>query len=56
MNLIAGNISLNEFVSSDSMALLLEAMGLSALRAGIQQSREDVIRETSEKPRFRRAE
>ena len=36
LNLITVDITLNEFISSDSMMLLLEAMGLSSLRAGIK--------------------
>jgi hypothetical protein len=35
LNLITGDISLNEFIFRDSMTLFLEAMGLSALRAGV---------------------
>jgi hypothetical protein len=51
-NLIFGDISLNEFFSSDSMNLLLEAMGLSTLRAGIKQSQQDAIFEVVKKINF----
>jgi len=52
LNLFIGDISLIEFMSSDSMALLLEAMGLSALRAGVKQNQEDVIHEVVKKINF----
>ncbi|MBC8284618.1 MAG: hypothetical protein H8E32_12450 [Nitrospinae bacterium] len=52
LNLISGDISLNEFVSSDSMTFLLEAMGLSTLRAGLKQHQEDVIHEVVKKISF----
>lgn len=52
INLISGNISFNEFISSDSMNLFLEAMGLSALRTGIKQNQEDVIHEMVKKINF----
>ncbi len=51
-NLIFGDISLNEFFSSDSMNLLLEAMGLSTLRAGIKQNQQDAIIEVVKKINF----
>jgi len=35
LNLITGDISLNEFIFSDSMTLLLETKWLSVLRAGV---------------------
>jgi hypothetical protein len=49
LNLITGDFSLNEFISSDSMTLLLEAMGLSALRAGVKQNQEEMIHEVVKK-------
>ncbi len=52
INLITGNISFNEFISSDSMTLLLEAMGLSALRTGIKQNQEDAVHEMVKKINF----
>jgi len=52
LNLITGDISLNEFISSESMTLLLEAMGLSALRAGVKQNQEEVIHEVVKKINF----
>ncbi len=52
LNLITGDISLKDFISSDSMTLLLEAMGLSALRAGVKQNQEEVIREVVKKINF----
>jgi hypothetical protein len=35
--LITGDMSLSEFISSDSMTLLLEVMGISALRAVVKK-------------------
>jgi hypothetical protein len=35
INLITGDISLNEFLFIDSMTLFLEAKGILALRAGV---------------------
>jgi len=52
LNLISGTISINEFLSSDSMALLLEAMGLSALRAGVKQNQKEMIHEVVKKINF----
>ncbi len=52
LNLISGNISLSEFISSDSMSLLLEAMGLSALRAGVKQNQKEMIHEVVKKINF----
>jgi hypothetical protein len=52
LNLITGNISLNEFVSSDSMTLLLEALGFSALRASVKQNQEETIYEVVKKINF----
>jgi hypothetical protein len=52
LNLITGDISLNEFVSSDSMTLLLEAMGLSSLRAGVKKNQEETIYEVVKKINF----
>lgn len=52
LNLITGNISLNEFISSDSITLLLEAMGLSALRAGVKQNQKETINEVVKKINF----
>ena len=52
INLLTGNISFNEFIFSDSMTLLLEAMGLSALRSGIKKNQEDVVLEMAKKINF----
>ena len=52
LNLVMGDISFNEFISSDSMTLLLEAMGLSALRAGVKQNQEEMIHEVVKKINF----
>ena len=52
LNLITGDISLNKFVSSDSMTLLLESMGLSTLRAGVKQNQKDTIYEVVKKINF----
>ncbi len=41
VHLISGDLTLVEFVSSDHMMSLFEAMGLSALRTGIGQSQKD---------------
>jgi hypothetical protein len=38
LNLITGDIYFNEFLSSVSMTLLLEAIGISALRAVVKQN------------------
>jgi hypothetical protein len=38
LNLIAGYISLIQLIFNDLMTLLLEAKGLSALRAGLLQN------------------
>ena len=52
LNLIIGDISFNEFISSDSMTLLIEAMRLSALRAGVKQNQEEMIHEVVKKINF----
>ena len=52
INLASGNLSLADFLASDWMALLLEAMGLSALRAGIKTNQDEVIHEVVKKINF----
>ncbi len=45
IHLFLGDISLTEFVSSDHMTVLLEAVGLSTLRVGIKKNQEDTVHE-----------
>lgn len=52
LNFSTGNISLHEFVSSDSMTWVLEAVGLSTLRAAIKNNQEEVIHEVVKKVNF----
>jgi hypothetical protein len=42
VHLISGDLTFVEFVSSDHMMNLFNAMGLSALRTGIWQSQKDI--------------
>ena len=42
VHLVTGNLTLVEFISSDHMMSLFEALGLTTLRAGIQKNWKEI--------------
>lgn len=45
MQLVTGDLTLVEFLNSEQMTQLIEALGLTTLRAGILQAQKDTTRE-----------